>query len=418
MRARKAWYAVGMLIMMACLLIGAAPTPAVEPPFAVAWQSTWPGEGLIRAIVARTDAVYALTSEGIVHAVSAADGQELWRTSGWLAPRVTRCPYDPPQLRGSNHVVLYSPTSVLLAESGGIVVAAICAGWSGYQGDQSLLLLDAKTGKLIGTWPVTAGRLAGVEDGVMVIADREAIVGVSVKNRQEVWRAKLGEDEPPNLVGVWEHVVYQFRYEPQTYQPFLIARSAVDGQARWEIDAADLVGPQLAAHGWVFAARAGPGADQGKLVAIDELTGQTAWEADLDVKQVSTRVLEYAVEGDRLYVYARGDPFGIMALDLAGQTATPAWTAPSGVAISSLRPFGDHLYYLGATDTTTRLYAARAGDGRLVWSGLPQPGEKWSYGPPISSMLLGPVSGDTLFLGLSGPGTADSDARIVALKAR
>jgi outer membrane protein assembly factor BamB len=419
-------WTVSVVVAAICLLIGmvlahtagaATPTPEVQPPFTVAWQTVWPGEGLVRAIVARTDAAFALTSEGIVHAVSATDGQELWRTSGWLAPRVTRCPYDPPQLRGSDHVVMYVPASALLAESGGTLIAAICAGWSGYQGDQSLLLLDAKTGKLEATWPVASGRLVGVEDGIMIIVDKEAILGVSVADRQEVWRVTVGEGEPPNLIGVWEHMVYQFRYDA-SYKPFLSARSATDGQLQWEIDASDMIGPGLGAHGWVFAIRAGPGADQGKLIAIDDVTGEIGWDIDVDLKQVSSSALEFEVAGDRLYVYARGDPFGIMAVDLKDRTAVPAWTAPAKAAISSLRPFGDKLYYLGATDTRTRLYVARTVDGQLAWSGLLQPGVKMFYGPPVSGMLLGPPAGDTLYVGVSGPGTTDSDAGLMALRAR
>jgi outer membrane protein assembly factor BamB len=423
MRMRGGLRSILVLVVTVCLLNepapagAAAPTPAVEPPFAVGWQATWPGEGAVRAIVARIDAAYALTSEGIVHAVSTTDGRELWRTSGWLAPHTTRCPYDPPQMRSSDpSSVSYDQSSVLLAESGGTVIASVCAGSSDYVTDRSLLLLDAKTGRLTGSWPVMGGRLAGVEDGVMVIQTRDAILGVSVGDPKEIWRVQDEQGGMPALIGVWEHLAYQVRYDPKTYQPFLVAHAVMDGKVQWEADLKGLETPRFAAHGWVLAVRAAPGADQGQLVAIDDVTGETAWEVDLPLNQVSASSVDLAAEGDRLYVYAGGAGFGLMALDLWAQTATPAWTVPADVAVYDLRASGQYLYYLGMSETATRLYVARADSGEVVWSGLPQPGEKTYSGQPRSDITLGPSAGDTLYVGVSAPGTAGSDARLICLR--
>ena len=394
-----------------CLLIAGlvvsgvwADAPRVDPPLHQVWKTVLPGEEAVSSMVAEDGVVYLLTNGGIVHALSAGDGQSLWQTSGWLVPETRRCPYDPPKLRSVTHSGAFPQPGILLAVEGDSVIAAICAGWQNYVTDQQLLVLDKAAGQLRGTWPVIGGRLADVHDGILVITSQGVAYGVSLDEQREVWRISR---EPAYFKATLDGPLFlRTNDNDKEGQPMVSAYSTKDGALQWELP----VGGNLAIEdfddGLVFAIRAEERyGDSKELLAFDAQTGDVVWQTDLSNFEGYFDELGLIVQDGIVYAYNRSLPGRIAAFEAS--TGRRKWEAAPPFGVQDLRVLGDRLYCVGNNDEGVRLYALGAEDGQQVWSGLSDQG-----------LSLGPVLNGILFIATSERGTSGNDAVLTAFRER
>jgi outer membrane protein assembly factor BamB len=383
-----------------------ADAPSVDPPLRQAWKTVLPGGEAVRSLVAEDGIVYLLTNEGIVHALSAGDGQSLWQTSGWLAPETRRCPYDPPKLRSVTHSAVFPQTDILLAVDGDSVIAAICAGWENYVTDQQLLLLDKAMGQLRGTWPVIGGRLEGVHDGTIVIASEGVVYGVSLTEQREVWRiSREPAYYPAYFMAALDGLLF-LRTNDEEGEPAVSAYSTKDGALLWESSVGENWAIEGLDDGLVFAIRTEEGYGEGKeLFALDAETGDVVWHTDLSNFEGYVDRLGLIVQDGKLYAYNRSLPGRIAAFEAS--TGERIWDVAPQFGVQDIRVLGDRLYCVGDNDGDIRLYALNAEDGQEVWSGLSD-----------RALLLGPVLHGVLFVATSQQGTPGGDAVLTAFRER
>ncbi len=402
------------LVLTWCLLLGSvvldstalAQTPAIDPPVRQTWQAVFPEEGAVRAVVTEGDVIYLLTNEGIVHALAATDGHELWRTSGWLVPETTRCPYDPPKLRSVTYAGFSPWNNVFLAVDGESIIAAMCAGWENYQTDQQLLLLDKTTGRLHGTWPVIGGLLVGVDQGVLVIADQSSVFGVSLAALREIWRTAAEQQyNPPHFEGMVDGVVLTRLYLDN--QPVLTAKSIAEGTVLWEMPVGSDSYTVLGGGESVLLTRRKDGGDEEELVAMDPRTGAELWQSDLTGFSGSIYWMETVVQGGVVYVYLNAAPGRIAAVN--ADSGAVLWNMETPFGIRRARLFAGLIYCVGVDDERLhpQLHALDGESGLEVWAGLPG-----------SDLLLVSSPNDLLLVTSSREGTSTSDAVVTALQTR
>ena len=362
-----------------------AQIPMVDPPLRQEWETVLPAEGTVRSALIDGDVVYLLTNEGIVHALAAPNGQELWRTSGWLVPQTSRCPYDPPKLRSVTHMGLSTQESVRLAVEGDLAIAALCAGWEAYQTDQQLLLLDRATGNLRGTWPVIGGRFAGVESGVMVIATQNSVYGVSLADLTEIWR--IEEEQPyhaPYLEGMMAGVVLT-RLDLNS-RPMLTARSVENGAVLWEmpVKSDSLFRFDLGEH--FFMLQREGGGDEKTLQAVDPQIGEVLWTSALPGFDGPLYWIETGVQDGIVFAYLNVSPGRVVALE--AESGAELWTAGVPFGLRSVWQFGGLMYCTGTTveGRPDELHALDEESRREVWAGLP--GTELLLVSPTSSLLV------------------------------
>ena len=382
-----------------------AQTPTVDAPLRQAWQAVFPAEGAVRAVLADAAAVYALTDEGIVHALATDDGRELWRTSGWLVPEAARCPYDPPKIHSVTYSGYYRQNNLYLTADGDVLIAALCAGWANYQMDQQLLLLDKATGDLRSTMSVFGGRLVGVDAGVAVVSDADGVRAVSLASQHELWQA-VGEDDydVPGFQGMSAGVVLTRLYLDN--QPMLTARAIADGTVLWEmpVDSDDYL---IAGDDLILLARSHGSGDKVELQALDPRTGAIRWTSDLSGFAGSLYWLETVVQGGDIYAYLNGLPPGRIAT-LRADSGAPLWNVEVPFAVQKVNPLGELVYCMGLADDSTesRLHALAGEDGHEVWDGLPG-----------GRLLLVSPSGGLLVTSVEA-GVSVSDAVVTAYQSR
>ena len=395
-------------LVAAGLVVGGvwADAPRVDPPLRQVWKTVLPGGEAVRSLVAEDGIVYLLTNEGIVHALSAGDGQSLWQTSGWLVPETRRCPYDPPKLRSVTHSGGLPLSGTLLAVDGDLVIAAICAGWANYVTDQQLLLLDRATGHLRGTWPVIGGRLVGVHDGTLVVASQDGVYGVSLEEQREVWRiSKESAYGPPYFNAALDGLLF-LDIEDEEGEALASAHSMKDGALLWDFPPGGSWTVKDLDSGLVFAVRAEEDYGDGReLFALDARTGSVLWQADLSDLEGNMHWLGVIARNGVVYAHISSLPPRLVAFE-AG-TGERIWDVATGFEIQDLRVLGDRLYCVGNNDEDIRLYALNADDGQEVWAGLSD-----------QSLSLGPALHGILFVATSQQGTPGDDAVLTAFRER
>ena len=397
---------VSCLVAVGLVVSGVrAGAPRVDPPLRQVWKTVLPGGEAVRSMVAADGIVYLLTNEGIVHAISADDGQSLWQTSGWLVPETRRCPYDPPKLRSVTHSGLAPVSGILLAVDGDSVIAAICAGWEDYVTDQQLLLLDRATGRLRGTWPVLGGRLADVHDGILVITSQGVAYGVNLDEQQEVWRiARDPADYPAYFKATLDGPLF-LRTNDEEGEPVLGAYSTKDGALQWELSVGRNFSIDDFDDGRVLAIRTEDYGEGKDLFALDAETGDVVWQTDLSNFEGYIDRPGLIVQDGVVYAYNRSLPGRIAAFEAS--TGERIWDVAPQFGVQDIRVLGDRLYCVGDTAGDIRLHALNAEDGQEIWSGLSD-----------RSLSLGPVLNGILFVATSQQGTPGGDAVLTAFRER
>ena len=398
---------VSCLVAVGLVVSGVrAGAPRVDPPLRQVWKTVLPGGEAVRSMVADDGIVYLLTNEGIVHAISADDGQSLWQTSGWLVPETRRCPYDPPKLRSVTHPGVVPQTGILLAVEGDSVIAAICAGWENYVTEQQLLQLDKATGQLRGTWPVIDGRLVDVHDGTIVIASEDVVYGVSLTEQREVWRISRESAYYPAYFMASRDGLLFLRTSDEEGQPAVSAYSAKDGAVQWELSVGGNWAIEDVGDGLVFAIRTEADYGEGKeLFVLDAETGDVIWQTDLSDFEGYMDRLGLIVQDGIVYAYNRSLPGRIAAFEAS--TGERIWDVAPQFGVQDIRVLGDRLYCVGDSDGDILLYALNAEDGQEIWSGLSD-----------RSLSLGPVLNGILFVATSQQGTPGGDAVLTAFRER
>ncbi len=379
--------------------------PGLEPPLRPLWAVTFPGEQMVRAMLVEGGVLYLLTAEGIVHALSLEEGRTLWQTSGWLAPGVQRCPYDPPQMPSA---LGYSPVpmpGILLALDGDLLVAAMCAGWEGYSTDQQLLLFDRMTGQLRGSLPVLSGRLMNVQNGIAVISSQEGLYALSLREGREVWRVTPEDKYNFYVTGTLDGLAFVQIYD-QDYRPMVYALSLSDGSTRWTLPPGGNRRFQAVADGVLYGFYEEEGTYRTRLEALDPQNGRTLWQSDLGLlADRYSYSLRMTVVAGHVYAYSDAQPGGMVTFDAA--TGSMIWTGVPDLGVSDLQAVGDLVYCIGNDGKQKSLYVLNGADGQVVWSGLPN-----------DHATLGPVAGRVLLVASSLPGVSGIDAALSAFEPR
>lgn len=406
-------YRTLFLVTMAIWVVGAgflgygvsAQGPGLEPPLRPLWTVTFPGEQMVRAMLVEDGVLYFLTAEGIVHALSLEEGRTLWQTSGWLAPEVQRCPYDPPQMPSA---LGYSPVpmpGILLALDGDLLVAAMCAGWESFSTDQQLLLFDRMTGQLRGSLPVLGGRLMNVQDGIAVLSSQEGLYALSLREGREVWRVTPEDKYNFSVTGTLDGLAFVQIYD-QDYRSMVYALSLADGSTRWTLPPGGNHRFKAMAEGVLYGFYEEEGTYRTKLEALDLQDGATLWQSDLGLlADRYSYSLRMTVIAGRVYAYSDAQPGGVVVFDTA--TGSPIWTGVPDLGINDFQVIGDFVYCIGNDGKQKNLYVLNGADGQVVWSGLPN-----------DQMTLGPVAGRILLVASSVPGVSGIDAALSAFEQR
>ena len=401
-----------VFVVVACLVSVSFPgnevwaqSPRMDPPLRPLWETVFPGEQSVRAMLVEGGVAYLLTGEGIIHALSAGDGKPLWQTSGWLAPEAKRCPYDPPQMQS---LANYSPMpmpGILLALDSDLLVATLCAGWEGFSADQQLLLLDRTTGQIRGSLPVIGGRLMSVRNGVAVISSEEGPYAVSLRDGREVWRIKPEDKYNFYFMGTFDDLGFVKIYD-ENYRAIVHALSTTDGATRWTLPPGDNPSFKAIVGGVLFAFYEEEGTYRSSLQALDPQNGAGFWQAELGIlSDRYSNSLRLTVLNGRVYAYSDSQPGGMIALNAA--TGSMDWEAVENLGITGMQVMGSVIYCVANDGEDTSLYALNNSDGQVIWSGLSD-----------SSLTLGPVVDQILLVAASAPGVSGDDAVLSAFQER
>lgn len=307
------------------------PAGAVEPR----WRVRLGGNGYYASpVLAPGGAVLAGGQDGLVRALDAADGRELWRSGPH--GRVDRTP-------------AVHQASVYFSTASGDV-------WA----------LNTRDGSV--RWRVVLAPSAGsapavaVEGGVLVVGDHNgAVRALDLASGAERWRFRAEDavEGPPAVLGglvylaSWDHHVYALR--------------ADSGEEVWRYDAgAAISSPPAASGGLVLC-----GTLDGAVHAADTVRGRRRWTFQTEKAVHSTP----AVSGD--VVYVGSDDQHLYAIDVADGLGI--WTFGTGGAVRSTPSCtAAGCTSAAATTTCTRWTRGRA------WSGDGSPPPGWLDSSPVT----------------------------------
>ncbi len=395
-------------VMALAMTLGAVPSPAgarsPQPPLRQVWATSFPDERGVLKLISTGDRVYATSVEGVVHALEAASGQELWQVGWWESPSAARCPYDPPQLkgmRGSDYYFRYRSDRHRLAAAGNTLVASLCAGWTEYEIESQLfaLFLGADNGEIRGVRPLATGGVLGTAGNNVILNAEEEVLAVEADTGQPVWKVERGDLASLRARLMTEEVVLIAKDEAgESYgsrERRLAAHAIADGSLRWEIPVPGDLLPRAATGGRWFAI-GGTQLGAGSLIAFDLTTGQELWVVDLAWLGYDVSSAEVEAYGDKVYLYANSyDGPGLTAYDAA--TGLKVWTAAPGSNGLGLAVLDDMVYFLAQADSELRLYALNPANGTVQWSGSEAVG-----------MEIGAADNERLYLiGYGGPDGSD-----------
>ncbi len=386
------------------LALASAPTIAVfespQPPLRQVWATSFPDERGVFRLISTGDRVYAVSVEGVVHALEAASGQELWQVAWWDSPSAARCPYDPPQfkgMRGTDYYIGYRPDRHRLAAAGNTLVASLCAGWTEYEIESQLfaLFLGADNGEIRGVRPLASGGVLGAAGNVVILNAETEALAVDADSGQPLWQVERGDLASLRAWLMTEDVVLIVKNEEGesfgSGERRVAAHSVADGSLLWELLVPSDLLPRAAAAGRWFAI-SGAEWSGGFLVAFDLATGQELWAVDLAWLGYGLSSAQVVAYGDKVYLYADSyDGPGLTAYDAA--TGHKVWTAAPGSNGQGLAFLADVGYFLAQSGDDLRLYALDPADGTVQWSGSEVVGTE-----------IGAADGERLYLiGYGGP---------------
>lgn len=186
---------------------------------------------------------------------------------------------------------------------------------------------------------VASATIAG--DVIVVGLQSGHVVAYTLKEGKEAWRVPLQAD---HAIVADEKLLFVAAAE------MIHALDAADGKVLWQVPSGTTTAPLLVHGGWVVAASAG------RLTAYREIDGAKVWSRPSGPQQAQP-----SIEGNNLYVPL--DEGRLLALDLL--TGNERWTRfPAKGALSEVLALPDRVF-VGAANKT--FYAYDPDDGEIEW---------------------------------------------------
>lgn len=351
------------------------PPEAPEPPLRQSWQVTFPGERGVMQVISTGGMLYLVTKEGIIHALEAASGREIWQVSCWESPLVQRCPYDPPIEPEAWEYPVYPELTgakerIVLA--GEVLVAGFCTG-STYGGTQAEILatsFDISSGDMLWTRPLGVGGVAGTAGKLVVLNTDLGIMGVEGTTGEPAWLVEKGDFAFLRASLVAEGAVFAFKRKEEWGNTSYIAYDAIDGSILWEWEEGEYYIHLLGAAGGRFFTLSGSYEQPVMLSAHDVRSGQKLWACELGWSDSVIYYTGMAFQGGTLYLGGGSSwmPAGLAAIDAA--TGQILWKTLAEVGGDKVALLGDTVYLLAWVNYQRRIYAVDALTGQVKWAGL------------------------------------------------
>jgi len=267
------------------------------------------------------DLAYFSSDDGVLHALDVRTGVERWR-----------------------HVPERPPVSAPTVIDGSLYV---------FEASDTLVALDAASGSV--RW-ISEVALQGpsdptVGDGAIFTGTADgSLVAIEITDGTERWRTKVG-DAPVHTPAYADGGVFA-----GTQDSWFVRVEAGDGSVTWQLETGAFpTATAVVAEGVAYVGAANyDAAGDGRLWAVDALTGELRWRLDEPVQGPSV------VDG---IGYAGSLGLGVSAYDLAD--GSRLWTFPVSGFIRPLAVAEGVVYV--PTDDDRRIHALNATDGAELW---------------------------------------------------
>ena len=300
------------------------PGPGADPGIAWHFQALGPF-GSSPAVI--DGVVYAVSGEGVVHALDLAVGSERWSAS--LGSRASASPLIVDEL-------------VIAADEAGTVHA--------------LQLADGSATWATNTDGAITGSPALTDDRIVAATQEGSVYALDPKTGAVLWQTAVGAPVARS-VAVADGTIYL------GLGGELVAVSASDGSVLWRAAVAEdgTIGTPTAVGGRVFAATGLDGEDPGSrgIGMVDAATGDVGWRYASPTK---AQVYTPAVAGGRAYLV--GHDRLVVALDAA--TGEVAWSVTRNAELEALPAVVDGVVYIVGNGGPAE--ALDATTGASMWS--------------------------------------------------